>query len=241
VLPVAILAGGKGTRIAAIAGDRPKALLPVAGRPFLDFQLRWLAADGVRDVVMCVGYGAADIRAFAGDGARWGMRIAYSDDGDVPLGTGGALKRALPLLGDAFLTVYGDALLQCPPQRVAAALGPADDGVMTVFENRDRWLRSNVAVAGDRVVAYDKEAAPGKMTYIDYGINAFRTRAFEGFEGAFDLAGVHRAAIARGTLRALVCTERWYEIGSPEGLAETERFVSTSLPPTVKATSNDVR
>jgi NDP-sugar pyrophosphorylase family protein len=241
VLPVAILAGGKGTRIAALAGDRPKALLPVAGQPFLDHQLRWLAHDGAHAVVLCVGYGAADIRAFAGDGARWGLRIAYSDDGELPLGTGGALKRALPLLGESFLTVYGDALLQCPPHRVAAALRPADDGVMTVFENRDRWLRSNVAIAGDHVVAYDKEAVPGKMTYIDYGINAFRARAFDGFENAFDLAEVHRGAIERGTLRALVCTERWYEIGSPEGLAETERFVSTSSPPTIKATRNDVR
>lgn len=229
MLPVAILCGGKGTRIAAIAGDRPKALVQIGGRPFLDVQLSWLARDGVRDVVLCVGYGAEAIRAFAGDGAAWKLRVRYSEDGPRALGTGGALVRALPLLGDAFLTLYGDALLQCAPQRVRAALEIADDGVMTVYANRDRWLRSNVEIVGDRVTAYDKQAAPGTMTYIDYGLNAFRARAFEGFgdDAPFDLADVHCRAIARRTLRAVVCDDRWYEIGSPEGLSEAERFISS--------------
>ena len=227
MLPVAVLCGGKGTRIAAMAGDRPKALVPIAGRPFLDLQLSWLARAGVRDVVLCVGYGAEAIRDFARDGAAWNVRVRYSEDGARPLGTGGALRRALPQLGDAFLTLYGDALLQCALERVASALGPHDDGVMTVYANRDRWLRSNVDIDGDRVAAYDKEAPPQSMTYIDYGLNAFRARAFDGFdvEAPFDLAEVHRAAIARRTLRAVVCDDRWYEIGSPEGLAEAERFV----------------
>jgi len=230
MLPVAILCGGKGTRLAAIAGDRPKALVPVAGRPFLDLQLRWLARSGARDIVLCVGYRADDIAEFAGDGTAWGLRIGYSADGPRPLGTGGALRAALPLLGEAFLTLYGDALLQCSPERVAEALGPADDGVMTVYANRDRWLRSNVEVVGDRVSAYDKQAAPRSMTYIDYGLNAFRARAFDGFgtDAPFDLAEVHRAAILRRTLRAVVCEDRWYEIGSPEGLAEAERFILTN-------------
>jgi MurNAc alpha-1-phosphate uridylyltransferase len=229
MLPVAILCGGKGTRIASVAGSGPKALVPVAGRPFLGLQLEWLARDGVRDVVLCVGYRADAIEAFAGDGAAWNLRVRYSADGPQQLGTGGALQRALPLLGDAFLTLYGDALLQCSPQRVTDALEAADDGVMTVYENRDRWLPSNVAVTGDRVSAYDKKAPPRSMTYIDYGLNAFRARAFDEFDtgAAFDLAEVHRAAIQRRTLRAVVCDERWYEIGSPEGLAEAERFIST--------------
>jgi len=232
VLPVAIIAGGRGTRIAAIAGNLPKALVPVAGRPFIDHQLAWLADGGVTSVVLCIGYGAEAIKSFVNDGDAWGLSVAYSEDGESLRGTGGALLHAMPKLGSAFLTVYGDTLLQCSPGYVAGALTDSCDGVMTVFENRDRWLRSNVRIEGESVIAYDKEAPPGTMRYIDYGINAFRARAFEGFEDnqAFDLAEVHRAAIARGTLRALRCEERWFEIGSPGGLAETERFMLARAP-----------
>jgi NDP-sugar pyrophosphorylase family protein len=228
VLPVAILAGGRGTRIAALAGDLPKALVPLDGRPFLDHQLRWLEASGVTNVVLCVGYGAERIERAIGDGARWGLRVAYSHDGTQARGTGGAIVGALPLLGDRFLVVYGDALLQCSPRDVADALGAADDGVMTVYRNEDAILPSNVRLEGDRVAAYDKHAPLGTMTHIDYGINAFRRNLFEGYPpatDAFDLSDVHRLAIGRGTLRALECAERWYEIGSPAGHADAERFI----------------
>jgi len=227
VLPVAILCGGKGTRIAAIAGDAPKALVPVAGTPFLAHQLRWLRDAGATDVVLLTGYRGDRIRAFAGDGGAFGVRVAYSDDGEQPRGTGGAVVRALPLLGDAFLTVYGDALLTADPACVARALVKPYDGVMTVFPNADRWLPSNVRVDGERVAAYDKDAPRGTMTHIDYGINAFRASAFAGApaERAFDVADVHRALIARGALRAVPVAERWYEIGTPEGLNDTEGFL----------------
>jgi len=233
MLPVAIIAGGKGTRIASIAGDLPKALVPVAGRPFLDHQLRWLAREGTTDVVLCVGHGAATIRAFAGDGAAWGVRLRYSDDGEALRGTGGALLNALPLLGDAFVTVYGDALLRASPHAVACALEPGDDGVMMVLKNADRWLPSNVNVDAscEHVLAYDKQAPPGSMLYIDYGLNAFRARAFAAFAGrsTFDLSEVHRLAIERGTLRAIETTKRWYEVGSLTGIAETERYLAGQL------------
>jgi MurNAc alpha-1-phosphate uridylyltransferase len=232
MLPVAILCGGKGTRIARLAGDLPKALIPVGGVPFLAHQLRWLRDAGATDVVLLTGYRGERIRDYAGDGSAWGLRIAYSDDGDAPRGTAGAVASALPLLGDAFLTVYGDALLTADPARVADALVPPYEGVMTVFRNDDRWLPSNVRVAGERVADYDKQALPGTMTHIDYGINAFTAAPFAGAAARsrpVDLAEVHRALIARATLRALAVSERWYEIGSPEGLDETERFVRRTM------------
>jgi NDP-sugar pyrophosphorylase family protein len=227
MLPIAVLCGGKGTRIATVAGDLPKALVPVDGTPFLAHQLAWLREAGAEDVVLLVGYRADAIRDFAGDGAAFGLRLRYREDGPLALGTAGAVMAALPLLGEAFLTVYGDALSLADPAAVSDALVAPYDGVMTVYRNHDRWLPSNVRVDGDRVVAYDKQAVPGSMTHIDYGINAFRARAFDGVPTNLptDLAAVHRAMIARGTLRALAVSERWYEIGSPEGLAETERFV----------------
>ncbi|MBD5656959.1 MAG: NTP transferase domain-containing protein, partial [Candidatus Eremiobacteraeota bacterium] len=191
MMPVAILAGGRGTRIAALAGDLPKALIPLAGRPFVDHQLEWLAASGVTDVVICVGYGADRIRAAVGDGAAWNLRVRYSDDGDTALGTGGAIAHALPLLGETFLVVYGDALLQCSPRDVADAIEDSDDAVMTVYRNEDAILPSNVRLADGRVAAYDKNAPLGSMTHIDYGINAFRSTIFDAYvphSANFDLS-----------------------------------------------------
>jgi MurNAc alpha-1-phosphate uridylyltransferase len=227
MLPIAVLCGGKGTRIATVAGDLPKALVPVAGVPFLAHQLRWLREVGAIDVTLLVGYRGDLIRDFAGDGAAFGLRIGYHEDGPTPRGTAGAIKGALPLLGDAFLTVYGDALSLADLDAVGAALSGPYDGVMTVFRNNDRWLPSNVRVADGLVAAYDKKAALGAMTHVDYGINAFRASAFADVpdDASVDLAEVHREMIARKTLRAFPVSERWYEIGSLEGLRETEDFI----------------
>jgi MurNAc alpha-1-phosphate uridylyltransferase len=228
MLPVAVLCGGKGTRIAELAGDRPKALLAVNGEPFLGRQLRWLREQGATDVVLLTGYRGDAVRAFAGDGRSFGLAVRYSEDGATPRGTAGAVRRALPLLGDVFLTLYGDSLVTAELSLVGGALVPPYEGVMTVFRNDDAGHPSNVAIDGERVRAYDKQAAQGTMTHIDYGINAFRAVAFADVsdDRPVDLAEVHRAMIARGTLRAFPVFERWYEIGSPEGLAETERFIA---------------
>ena len=227
MLPVAVICGGKGTRIAAVAGDLPKALLPVAGSPFIAHQLRWLQRAGTSEVVLLTGYRGDLIASFVGDGAAFGLRVRYSHDGDVLRGTGGAVRRALPLLGEAFVTVYGDSLLQVNPADVVAAMQPADEGVMTVFRNDDHLLPSNVRLDEGFVAGYDKQAPPGTMTHIDYGLNVFRASVFSELPGdrPSDLSEVHRAMIARRSLRAFPVAARWYEIGSPEGLAETEQFV----------------
>ena len=229
MLPVAVLCGGKGTRIAHLAGELPKALIAVAGEPFLAHQLRWLRDEGATEVVLLTGYGADAIRAFAGDGTAFHLTIRYSEDGGTPRGTAGAVKRALPLLGDAFLTLYGDSLpsANLNLNAVAERLTAPYEGVMTVFRNDDRWLPSNVTIDGERVRAYDKQAAPGTMTHIDYGMNAFFAEAFAAVptDRPVDLAAIHRAMIERGTLRGFPVRDRWHEVGSPEGLAETERFL----------------
>jgi NDP-sugar pyrophosphorylase family protein len=227
MLPVAVLCGGKGTRIAALARDLPKSLIPVAGAPFIAHQLGWFRRSGVTDVVLLTGERGDQIEDFVGNGSAFGLRVRYSHDGASLRGTGGAIRNALALLGETFVTVYGDALLQADPAAVGAALHPTDEGVMSVFRNDDRGLPSNVLLAGELVARYDKQAAPGTMTHIDYGINAFRASAFARLPDArtIDLGQVHQGMIERRSLRAFPVTERWYEIGSPEGLAETERFV----------------
>jgi MurNAc alpha-1-phosphate uridylyltransferase len=230
MLPVAILCGGLGTRMRSVAAHLPKSLIRVAGDPFVYHQLRWLASGGAADVVLCVGYGADDIRAAVGDGTRFGIRVTYSNDGEQLRGTAGSLARALPLLGSRFLTMYGDSILQCDPMRVADAFIDSNDlGLMTVLRNEDRWLPSNARIEEPYVVAYDKKAPLGTMTHIDYGLNAFKAKCFANIDRTHpvDLVEVHRSLVDRGNLRAYTVADRFYEIGSPDGLAEAERYLAS--------------
>jgi NDP-sugar pyrophosphorylase family protein len=229
MLPVAILAGGLATRLRPITETIPKALVEVAGEPFLAHQLRLLARAGYRRVVLCVGYRAEQIRDFAGDGAAFGVEIEYSPDGPVLLGTAGALRRALSLLGDAFAVVYGDSYLTCDyaaAERVFLESGKL--GLMTVYRNEGLWDTSNVEFAGGRVVAYDKVKRTPAMHFIDYGLGMFRRAAFDGIpeDRPSDLAALYQGLLRRAELAAWESPDRFYEIGSPEGIRDLAEFLS---------------
>ena len=136
MLPVAILAGGLGTRLYPLTERVPKALIEVNGEPFLAHQLRLLRARGIQRVVLCIGQHGERIREYAGDGAQFGLQVEYSEDGPALLGTAGALRHALPLLGDAFFVLYGDSYLPCSYRDVADAFHAAGQpGLMTVYRN----------------------------------------------------------------------------------------------------------
>lgn len=226
--PVAILAGGLATRLAPLSDAVPKSLVSVAGEPFIHHQLRLLAAQGVRDAVLCIGHLGPMIRDALGP-AWGGIALRYSDDGAAPLGTGGAIRQALPLLGEEFLTLYGDSYLQMPIAPVVAAFRVSGaPALMTVFRNEGRWGRSNVRFEQGRLVAYDKHAPTPAMRHIDYGLGTFRASAFAMCPDRFDLADHYAALAARGALAGFEATERFYEIGSPEGLAETDRLLGTA-------------
>jgi MurNAc alpha-1-phosphate uridylyltransferase len=226
---VAILAGGLATRLLPLTADLPKSLVVVAGEPFIAHQLRSLASQGFRDVIICAGHLGEQIREFVGDGSAFGCRCRYSFDGDAPLGTGGALWRALPLLGEQFLVMYGDSYLRQPLRPVwksFLALGaPAS---MTVFRNEGRWGKSNVEFRDGRVVSYDKAAPTSAMSYIDYGIGCIQSAALAAWESAaaFDLAAFYAELAKRGELAGFEVRERFHEIGSPQGLAETEALLA---------------
>jgi NDP-sugar pyrophosphorylase family protein len=227
-LPVAILAGGRATRLGDLARDTPKSLIDVAGRPFVAHQLALLARHGVTDVVFCIGHLGDQIQATVADGSGYGIRVVYSDEGAVPLGTGGALRRALPLLGEAFCVLYGDSYLECDYQAVGDAFAASGRlGLLTVFLNEDRWDRSNAAVTGTRVVQYSKEHRTPDMRYIDYGLSVLRAEALRPYPAgaALDLARIYEDLVARDELAAYEVTDRFYEIGGPGGLAETRRHL----------------
>ena len=231
-MQVAILAGGLATRLRPLTGKLPKSLLPIAGRPFIDYQLSLLAASGVTDVVLCIGYLGDQIRAHCGDGSHYGLRVEYSDDEPKPLGTGGSLKNAARLLGDQFFVTYGDAYLQCDYAAIWRYFAERPEpGLLAVYENHNRFDQSNVVMDGPYVRVYDKARPTPEMTAIDYGLSVFNRSALDLLPAGqpSDLTALNQALIARGELLAYPVPTRFYEIGSPAGLREFERLVGEGV------------
>ena len=227
-MPIAILAGGQATRMRPITERIPKALIEVAGRPFVDHQLDLLQRNGYRNVVFSIGYLGEMLKSHVGGGERWGMNIRYVEDGPVLLGTGGALRKAAPLLGDTFAVLYGDSYLPTDFARVEQAFAASGKAaLMSVFRNRNNLDRSNVVFRDGMVVEYDKQRPSASMEYIDYGLSVLRRSTFENYPDGqpFDLATVLTALSRAGQLAGIEVTERFYEIGSAAGLAEAEEFL----------------
>lgn len=218
---VAILAGGLATRLGDIAHRTPKSLIEVAGRPFLHHQLDLLRASQITSVVVCAGHLGDVIKSAVPDGSNWGIDLTYSFDGPNPLGTGGAIKRALPLLGDVFFILYGDSYLPIDLRPLPPMLPPDREGLMTVFRNEGRWDTSNVLFENGVVQIYDKRHPVPEMRHIDYGISLMRASAFTGStESAFDLSELLIQLVRRQRLAGCEVSQRFFEIGSPAGLGE---------------------
>jgi NDP-sugar pyrophosphorylase family protein len=188
--------------------------------------LRLLRANGVEQVVLCVGHKGEMIRDAIGDGGRFGLRVQYAFDGPTLRGTAGAVRNALPLLGERFFVMYGDSYLTCDFGAVAPAFSAsAKLAMMTVFRNCGLWDRSNVEFENGRIFAYSKKDRTPRMQHIDYGLGVFRAEAFS-VSTAPDLADVYAELLRSGQLAAFEVPERFYEIGSPEGLEETAKFLA---------------
>ena len=224
-IPVAILAGGLATRLRPITEKIPKSLVPVAGRPFLAHQLDLLRSRGIRRAVLCVGYLGEMIQRDFGDGKSFGVNLDYSLDGEKLLGTGGAIKRALPLLGNEFFVLYGDSYLPVEYAPIAEFFRRSGKlGCMTVFRNEGKYDTSNVVFANGEIKVYDKKAKLPAMRHIDYGLSLFKRVAFDSYpaDQLFDLAEVMGKLVREKQLSGFEVRERFYEIGSPAGLAELE-------------------
>ncbi len=233
MLPVAILAGGLATRLRPATETIPKALVPVNGEPFLAHQLRLLSGSGVREAVLCLGYRGEQIREYAGDGSRFGLHLNYSFDGPQLLGTAGAIRRALPLLGGSFFLLYGDSYLPCNYRAVGQSfLQSGKSGLMTVFRNEGQWDASNVEYSQGRILAYNKVVRTPRMRHIDYGLGVFRSAAFDGVPDSrpHDIAAVYQDLLGRADLAAYEVPNRFYEIGSFEGIRELEAFLREPSP-----------
>lgn len=226
--PVAILAGGLATRLRPVTETVPKALLEVAGEPFVTHQLRLLRSAGFRRVVLCVGYLGEKIEAFLGKGQRFDMEISYSFDGDTLRGTGGALRHAVPLLGDQFVVLYGDSYLPINYSSVVEAfVKSGKPALMAVFRNEGRWDTSNVLFEDGEIRRYNKSVRSPEMQYIDYGVAVLRAEVLKPFrnEEKFELADAYTRLVEKGDMAGFEVRQRFYEIGSPAGLKELDRLL----------------
>jgi NDP-sugar pyrophosphorylase family protein len=218
------------TRLRPVTDRVPKSLLDVNGEPFIAHQLRLLRGKGVRRVVLCVGFLGEMIRDVLGDGRALGMEVEYSFDGAKLLGTAGAIRNALALLGDAFFVLYGDSYLVCDYAAVERAFQTSGKlALMTVFRNDGLWDASNVEFDGARILAYSKRELTPRMKFIDYGLGAFSAEAFARVRAAEprDLADLYGELLGEGKLAGMEVSQRFYEIGSEAGLEETARFLTS--------------
>jgi NDP-sugar pyrophosphorylase family protein len=232
-IPVAILAGGLATRLRPITEKIPKSLVPVAGKPFLAHQLELLRSRGIHRAVLCIGYLGEMIQREFGDGSTYGLRLDYSFDGPKLLGTGGAIQRALPLLGDEFFVLYGDSYLPVEYRPVAEFFRRSGKlGLMTVYRNEGRYDISNVVFRDGEIAVYDKKNRPPEMRHIDYGLSLFKAPVFESYatDRPFDLTEVMGKLVRERQLAGYEVRERFYEIGSPTGLAELETLLQSKSP-----------
>lgn len=228
-IPVAILAGGLATRLRPITEKIPKSLVPVAGRPILAHQLEMLHAQGIRHAVLCIGFLGEMIQREFGNEA-YGVQLEYSFDGEKLLGTGGAIKRALPKLGKEFFILYGDSYLPIQYAPVAEFFHRSGKpGLMTVYRNEGLYDTSNVVFADGEIKVYDKKVRLPEMRHIDYGLSLFKANVFGSYSAdeKFDLAEVMGKLVREKQLAGYEVPERFYEMGSPAGLAELEALLQS--------------
>jgi NDP-sugar pyrophosphorylase family protein len=226
---IAILAGGLATRLYPATKDIPKSLIEVAGRPFIAHQLDLLGKNGITSVVICAGHLGKRIVDYVKDGMAHGITVRFSFDGDKQLGTGGALRKALPLLDDPFMVEYGDSYLDTDYQAIMNRfIADGRSGLLTIFRNDNKFGASNIVYSRGEIIMYNKKVRKAEMHYIDYGLSLLKKKVFNDFDGysAFDFEKVIQRLCGANDLAAHVVENRFYEIGSPEGLAETRRYLN---------------
>jgi len=225
----AILAGGLATRLGPATANTPKALVEVAGKPFIDHQIDLLKQNGFRRLVLCLGYLGEKIEQHLGDGSRVGMQIRYSHDGPRLLGTGGALRRAFDLLDDPFFVLYGDSYMDIDyPAIFRHFQSTRALALMTVLSNHNQWDKSNVIYQNNQLLRYDKRNAVPEMTYVDYGVAILGKSALERVppDTQYDLADLYSSLVQSREMVGYEVATRFYEIGTPASLEETRAYLA---------------
>lgn len=228
-----ILAGGLGIRLRPLTERLPKCMVPAGGKPFLEHQLRLLASRGVRDIVLCVGYLGERVLEHFGNGHHLGVSLIYAWERDGLLGTAGAIRNAEALLAPEFFVAYGDSYLLLDYRAIMRRFRESDAlAMMVVYRNEDRLERSNVVVRDGHVEAYDKTTRLPGMVHVNEGLSVLRRRALKLIPPGipFSQEQFFQMLVRRRQLLAYETEQRFYEIGSPQGLEEFRRLVAAGGP-----------
>jgi NDP-sugar pyrophosphorylase family protein len=231
MLTVAILAGGLATRLRPISNDIPKSLIDICGKPFIDWQLKLLSQNGIDKVVLCTSYKSEKIEEFVGDGSRYGIDVKYSKDGNMQLGTGGAIKKASQILEDEFMILYGDSYLPIDYMEVQSAFyATKKPALMTIYQNNGAFDSSNVAIESGLIKSYSKVRNNHEFTHIDFGLSVFTKSIFDSFkfDEKFDLSEIFTKLSNLGILGGFEIYERFYEVGSVRGIIDFTNYIKRS-------------
>ena len=227
---VLILAGGLSTRLRKFTENLPKSLVEVAGEPFIAHQLSELSRQGIKKVVICIGHLGEQIEEFVGNGSMFGLEVRYAREKEKLLGTGGAIRNALPLLEESFFILYGDSWLNIDYYEVWKAYKKSNcPALISIFLNKNHWDKSNVEMVGDSIKLYSKKNLNKRMTHIDYGLGVMNCSILESYPKGlkFDLSDIYEKLSLNGQLAKFETTKRFYEIGSPSGLKELKNYLSS--------------
>ena len=227
---VVILAGGLAKRMRPISENTPKSMIKIYGRPFIDYQLDLLVSQNIKNVVICIGNLGNLIVDHVGDGKKFGIKVNYSDDGKNLIGTGGAVKKAFPFLGENFFVLYGDSYLNINYSELYNTFKKSNlSSLMSIYKNNNKYDKSNVEVLNKNLIYYNKNIKNSKMTHIDYGVSILSKKLFNNFNDytKFDLSDVFLMAAENKILSGFEVYKRFYEIGSFTGLKEFKDYLSS--------------
>lgn len=227
-LPIVILAGGLAKRLGNLAQHIPKSLVPICGRPFIDWQIECLKESGVTDFLICIGHLGELISNHLGNGKKFGVNIEYSNDGPIKLGTGGAILAALSKLPDNFMITYGDSYLPTDFHKIKNHFFEKEAGtLMTVYKNKEKIEKSNCQFKDGLIQLYSKSNSTEAMDYIDYGLSILNKSAFDSRKSnsQFDLAELFEDLSLTSNLIGYEVQNRFYEVGSLQGIINLENYL----------------
>jgi N-acetyl-alpha-D-muramate 1-phosphate uridylyltransferase len=232
MLPVVILCGGLSTRLHSLTSDKPKSMVDVLGKPFIDHQLTLLQKNGVKEVILCIGNFGYQIVYYVGDGKKWDMSIKYSDDGGTLLGTGGALQNAYSFLPNEFIVMNGDSYLDIDYTPIIQKFNEAGCPLlMTVIPASETKLPGNIGIKNKKIVIYDTIEKYPTLPYIDYGLTIMKKWLLDYFpiKFVFNLSEAYQEPILLGHVSCYLAPKIFHEIGSIEGLEETKNYIRSIL------------
>lgn len=227
-MQMVILAGGLATRMRPLTLKLPKSMLQIKGRPFLEYQLELLKEYEIKDILLCAGYKGELIKDHFGDGRKFGVNLSYSFDGDKLLGTAGALKKAYKLLNENFFLMYGDSYLPYDYQEIERHFKDSVKlSLMVAYRNQNRFDKSNLLIQDGMIKLYDKTLQGENLEYIDAGLSILKKEVLNLVpeEESYDLEELYRTLISEEEMSAFEVKQRFYQIGSFEGLEEFKNLV----------------